>query len=110
MTEGIGAIESLSRELLERLIKEEGRPVTTGPSPLLLGGVVKVGVELEALLRAVVSVVADTDGVDPGTLLAPTSGRRPPLLHNAMAGQPAGGSASRSTRAHRSARPCSRSS
>lgn len=78
------SIESLSMELLERLSTEERRPSTT-PSTQLVGGLVKSGAKLEALLRAIVQVVADADGVDPVALLAPTGGR-PLTLRKAMAG------------------------
>jgi hypothetical protein len=78
------SIEKISLELLERLATEEGRPATT-PGTHLVGGLVKAGVKLEALLRAIVLEVADVDGVDPGALLAP-SGARPTSIHKAMAG------------------------
>ncbi len=80
----IGTVDALSLELLERLTTEERRPPST-PGTHLVGGFVKAGAKLEALLRSVVLEIAETDGVDPSELLAPTIGRAPPL-QKAMAG------------------------
>jgi hypothetical protein len=77
-------LDSLSRELLERLTVEEARPGTT-PSTHLVGGIVKAGAKLEALLRETVKRVAAADGVAPESLLTPVGGR-PLTLHKAMAG------------------------
>jgi len=80
----MATIEGLSHELLERLSTEEARPEAT-PGTHLVGGFVKAGAKLEDLLRAVVGVIAEADGVDPSVLLAPVAGRAPPL-RKAMAG------------------------
>jgi hypothetical protein len=78
------ALESLSRELLERLTVEEARTGET-PATHLVGGLVKAGVKLEALLREVVRQVAAAEGIAPEALLTPTGGR-PLTLRKAMAG------------------------
>jgi hypothetical protein len=80
----VDALDSLSRELLERLSVEKARPGAT-PSTHLVGGIVKAGAKLEALLREVVKRVAAAERVAPETLLTPIGGR-PLTLHKAMAG------------------------
>lgn len=77
-------LESSSRELLERLSKEDERPVATAGTHLV-GGLVKCGAKLEALLRVVVQTVADADGLDAESLVA-AAGGRPLTLRKAMAG------------------------
>lgn len=97
----VPSIESLSRELLERLTTEETRPTTTAGTHIV-GGLVKAGAKLEALLRVIVQTVADADGVAPETILSPTAGR-PLSLRKAMAGPLAHGL--RSHLAARSGKP-----
>ncbi len=80
----VDALDSLSRELLERLTIEETRSGGT-PSTQLVGGIVKVGAKLEALLREVVRQVAVSEGIAPEDLLMPMGGR-PLTLRKAMAG------------------------
>lgn len=78
------SLEALSLELIERLTTEQERPQGTAGTHLV-GGIVKAGAKLEALLRAMVVAVAEADGVDPSELLAATGGRAPPV-RRAMAG------------------------
>jgi len=80
----VSSLESLSRELLDRLTTEDTRPTTTAGTHIV-GGLVKTGAKLEALLRVIVQAVADADGVAPETILSPTGGR-PLSLRRAMAG------------------------
>lgn len=78
------ALDTLSRELLERLTVEEARPGLT-PSTHLVGGIVKAGAKLEAFLREAVRQVAVAAGIAPEDLLTPMGGR-PLTLRKAMAG------------------------
>jgi len=83
-------LEQRSRELLERLSKDEDGPVVTAHSHLL-GKVTATGVALEKLLREALGLVADLEKCAPEELLASTSSGRRPSWRKAMAGQLAHG-------------------
>lgn len=77
--------EALSRELLDRLAVEAARP-PAAPGTQLVGGIVKAGAKLEALLRLLVKELADAESVSPGTMLPRSAGGAPLTVQRAMAG------------------------
>lgn len=83
-------LQQRSRELLERLSKDEDGPMVTAHSHLL-GKVAATGVALDKLLRAALGLAADLEKCAPEDLLASTSSGRRPSLRKAMAGQLAHG-------------------
>jgi|SRR5687768_12810347 len=72
---GSAEFEMLSRELLERLSKEETRPLAT-PKTTLVGGVVTACRLLESMLREAVRAVAVNEGCEPGDILISPHQRR----------------------------------
>jgi hypothetical protein len=77
-------LDRLSRELLERLSKDDVGPPVTAASHLV-GRLVKASSALENLLRAVVIDVAAREGRQPEELLTPVGGKKP-SLRRSMAG------------------------
>jgi len=80
-------INELSLALLERLNVEVARPPGE-PSTTLVGGIVKAGSKLDALLREVIVYVAEVEAQRPEDLLARVGrgGGSKPNLRNANAG------------------------
>jgi hypothetical protein len=89
-TASLSALEERSRELLERLSKDDDGPVVTAASHLA-GKITLTGVALEKLLRAALGLAADLEKCAPEDLLASTSAGRRPSWRKAMAGQLAHG-------------------
>lgn len=85
---GSDELERVSKELLERLSKEEARPPST-PKTSLVGGVVTACRLLESLLRETVRSVAADEGCHSGDILVPPhlQRSRPPGIDRASAGK-----------------------
>jgi hypothetical protein len=77
-------LDRLSRELLNRLSKDDVGPPATAASHLV-GRMVKAASALENLLRAVVVYVAKREGRPAEDLLTPVGGKKP-SLRKSMAG------------------------